>query len=130
MVFIYICCGSDIFNFMSKHRTSLKEDLETIGQSKQGFLDEIDRMAFCHKISSNQVKLARIKVNHAEAIITGRPMDGQKELSKDALKSILQYLTQIIDGTRQTMVLQLNEDHSGLTDLVSKKHFMFRDGGK
>lgn len=111
---------------MTKHKTSFAQDVEEVRSSKEQFMDTIDRMKFSHKIPTDKVKLAKIKVNHAEAIITGRPMGDKKELSIEDMQNLIRHIAQFGDGTRQIMVLQLNEDHTGITDLISNKQYFFK----
>jgi hypothetical protein len=111
---------------MTKKVTSFHEDVKATRQSKEQFLDTIDQMAHCHRIPAGMVRLAKIKVNHAEAIITGRPMDEVKVLTPESFQSLMHHIAQFGQGTKQVMVLMINEDHSGIMDLVTKKQYKFK----
>jgi hypothetical protein len=101
---------------------NIAEDLQELNRVTSETLDVFDRIKVSQRIDKYRVARAKIYIEGAKALITGR-VDDKREITPEVMQKIVNMIIEIANGKRRKFYLELNEDHSGITDIISKTNF-------
>lgn len=110
----------------TKELKAYQERLQALNSKQQALKDEIDLCKHDFQIPDRRIKVAKVTLDHAIAIVNGKPAL-KNTLSPKDIQRLVQCVKDLSNGKRKFLMLALNDDKSGVIDLNTELQYFFEE---